>query len=209
VKNFSIILNVILTFSVIILFFLHFNAGKGAEKTQDISSENSDSTEIRIIPKDSFEGMTVAFVNTDSILANYKYFKELSKRLEAQSINAENQLQKKYKDLEEEYKNLLTKIDLGLISKEAAEQEFSKKQMEFEEFRANERERILRKEQELTESLYDSIVIYINRHNKKSNYNYVLGYSRGGGILYADDSYDLTKEVLNGLNREYDLRKKK
>jgi len=34
-----------------------------------------------------------------------------------------------------------------------------------------------------------------------------LGYSRGGGILYADDAFDLTSEVLSGLNREYDIRK--
>jgi outer membrane protein len=31
----------------------------------------------------------------------------------------------------------------------------------------------------------------------------VLSFTKGGGILYANDSLDITKNVVKGLNEEY------
>jgi outer membrane protein len=31
----------------------------------------------------------------------------------------------------------------------------------------------------------------------------VIGYSKGGGVLYAKEDLDITQEVLKGLNEEY------
>ena len=33
-------------------------------------------------------------------------------------------------------------------------------------------------------------------------YKYVLGMSGSGGLLYANDSLDITKQVLEGLNNK-------
>jgi outer membrane protein len=41
------------------------------------------------------------------------------------------------------------------------------------------------------------------KHHKTKSYNFVLGYQKGGGILYANDSLDITREVVVGLNNEY------
>ena len=51
--------------------------------------------------------------------------------------------------------------------------------------------------------LYDRIAEYIKKYNKQNKYEFVLGYTKGGGILFADQSNDATKQILDGLNKEY------
>ena len=53
------------------------------------------------------------------------------------------------------------------------------------------------------EELYKQIRSYIEKYNKENKYEYVLGYSLGGGILFADKSLDVTQKIIEGLNKEY------
>jgi outer membrane protein len=54
-----------------------------------------------------------------------------------------------------------------------------------------------------TEEFYGNIFEYIKSYNKENGYEFVLGYSKGGGILFADASLDVTKKIVEGLNKEY------
>ena len=38
--------------------------------------------------------------------------------------------------------------------------------------------------------------------NKDKNYAFILSYQRGSGVLLANDSLDITKPVLEGLNNK-------
>ncbi|MEO0311436.1 MAG: hypothetical protein RIQ89_1093, partial [Bacteroidota bacterium] len=41
----------------------------------------------------------------------------------------------------------------------------------------------------------------------QNNFSYVLGYQKSGGILFANDSLDVTQDVISGLNAAYPLTK--
>jgi outer membrane protein len=43
---------------------------------------------------------------------------------------------------------------------------------------------------------------YLKEFNKDKGYTYILGYQEGT-IYYKDASYDITDEVLKGLNEKY------
>jgi len=51
--------------------------------------------------------------------------------------------------------------------------------------------------------LVDSITNFLHRYNQYHNYDYVLGYSVGGGILLAKDTFNITGQVLDAMNEEY------
>jgi outer membrane protein len=51
------------------------------------------------------------------------------------------------------------------------------------------------------DSVHDRLVRVLKDLNKANNYYYVLGYQRGNGILFANDSLDITKQVLQELNK--------
>jgi len=87
------------------------------------------------------------------------------------------------------------------------------------EQRANEEERLMKKQQylmeakermlddlqrresEMNDSIHDNLSRFLKEYNKEKNYYFILGYQRGSGILFANDSLDITKEVLEGLNK--------
>ena len=52
------------------------------------------------------------------------------------------------------------------------------------------------------EEVYSHLTAYIKEYLKKKgrNYNFILGYQKGGGIIYAKDSLDITHEIVEGLN---------
>jgi outer membrane protein len=69
----------------------------------------------------------------------------------------------------------------------------------------DEREQLLDKlkseEADLTDSIYTDMMRYLRSFNTGKGYDFILGYSRGGGILLANDSLDITRQVVTGLNK--------
>lgn len=54
------------------------------------------------------------------------------------------------------------------------------------------------------EKLYDKVAAYLKVYAKEKGYKMVLTYSKGNSaILFADESLDVTSEVIKGLNAEY------
>jgi outer membrane protein len=204
-KNILIISNAVLLVAVIILFIFLY---KTRSQVSALISPN-DSTIVLTDSGKHGKGTTIAYINTDTVVENFSFYKEMKSSLENEQKIAENQLQAKLKDLEKEYKTLSTKVKLGLIKEEDAQQTFAIKQQEIELFRSNVSEKLLEKDKLMTEQLYDTIVNYVHRYNKNNKYTYILGYTKGGGIIYAPSSMDITQAILAGLNQEYEKKPKK
>jgi outer membrane protein len=54
-----------------------------------------------------------------------------------------------------------------------------------------------------SDELYTKLNEYLKKYNKEKNYSFVLGFQKGGGILFANDSLNVTNDVVKGLNEEY------
>ena len=63
---------------------------------------------------------------------------------------------------------------------------------------------LMEQESQLNKQIYDSIYSFLQKYTQGKNVQYIMGYSPGGSVLYANDSLDITTQVVNGLN---DLRK--
>lgn len=206
-KKAFLIVSIIYGLALIALFILFFTGKKSSvskEESPDLPVGIPDS----LMPKPE-KPLTIAYVNTDSILANYKYYKAQISSLENSQQVAEKQLEEKYKKLEEDYKNYLTKIKLGLIKQEDAENQFAEKQAELQEYQEKLRNNLLEKEQKVADQLYDSILNHIAIFNKKAGYTYIIAHAKGSNILYSDPSLDLTAIILKSLNASYDSWSKK
>ena len=51
-------------------------------------------------------------------------------------------------------------------------------------------------------ALHDSIANYLARYNKDKKYSIIFSKS-GDNLLYCDKAYDITKEIIAGLNKAY------
>jgi outer membrane protein len=54
-----------------------------------------------------------------------------------------------------------------------------------------------------SDSLTSRIKKYIKEYGKKNNYSYIYGTGEANSVLYAEDSFNITKEMIDLLNEQY------
>ena len=196
-KNASLILNVILTIAVAVLYYLHFK-DRQPEETAVVKAP----VEVK--------GRTIVYVNVDSLLTKYDYFKDTQKVLESKRFQLEN-------DLANRGKNLQNKVAFfqqraATMTQEqgrATEASLQKEQQDILAYRERAAQSLAGEEQTKNKQLYDQIYDYLKKVNAANKYEFVLGYTKGGGILFADPTADRTTVVLDGLNKEYQAKQTK
>ncbi|AWI25291.1 OmpH family outer membrane protein [Flavobacterium pallidum] len=62
-------------------------------------------------------------------------------------------------------------------------------------------------DKKVTQTVINDINDYVKEYGKKHSYQIIFGASGGGNIMYAEESSDLTAEILKGLNEEYEPKK--
>lgn len=198
-KNTQLIANIIFGIALAILFYLHFSGQPKTNQKENIIS-----------PKIELKSSKLVYVNTDSLWENYEYVKEIKKTLLNQRNQAEAEFAQKYQALANEEQNF-REIAQRLSEEEGIkqQQELLLKEQKLSEFRDQMQERLMKSEQDKNEQITKNITEYLRVAYINTPYNYILGYTRGGGILFAHDSLDITKEVLNGLNANHNNKKDK
>ncbi|MBF6653834.1 hypothetical protein C3B47_13270 [Flavobacterium columnare] len=59
------------------------------------------------------------------------------------------------------------------------------------------------------DSVVEKVRTFIKDYGKKNGYDYIYGTGDAASVLYAKDSYDITKEVVKALNEKYTSEGKK
>lgn len=54
-----------------------------------------------------------------------------------------------------------------------------------------------------SDSLTSKVKKYIKEYGKKNNYSYIYGTGEANSVLYAEESYDITNEMIDLLNEQY------
>jgi outer membrane protein len=194
-KNLSIALNAILLVLIIILFVMFNNLKKSIGQEGNIAT---------IAGKDRL--LRIAYVNADSINGNYLLMKDFNNEIQEK----ENQLQEVYatkaKKLQDEYQAYMQKKQTGNISEvddQRSQQDLQAKKNELDEMQ-QQRDELLKDVQERNFELQKKIQRFITDYNKKARFDYILGYENvGGSLLYGNDSLDITKPIVEGLNQQY------
>jgi len=192
VKNASLFLNVLLTIAVAVLYYLHF----AGPKTEAVVAAK---------PTDS-KGKDIVYVNVDSLLTKYDFFKDTQKVLESKRFQLENDLATKGRNLQNKAAFFQKQASEGRLTQEqgrATEASLQKEQQDILAYRERAAQNLAGEEAEKNKLLYDQIYDYLKGINAQNKYQFVLGYTKGGGILFANPDADQTKAILDGLNKQY------
>jgi outer membrane protein len=152
----------------------------------------------------------IVFVNSDSLLNNYEYFKETRNKFEEKSKKAQLDLNAKGTAFQREVAEY-QKSAAGMSADQRAstEQRLARKQQELAAYNQNAGAALQNEEATENEKLYNKVSEYLKTHAKNKGYKMVLTYSKGNPtVLFADQSLDVTKEVVAGLNEAYRKDKK-
>ncbi|WP_128545565.1 OmpH family outer membrane protein [Larkinella soli] len=196
-KNASLILNAVLAVAVAVLYYLHFSEKKNPEPVAAVTTPAAPARKM-------------VFVNVDSLLTKYEYFKDTRKVLESKRYQLDNELNNKGRSLQNEVAFFQQRAQtMTLEQARATEASLQKKQQDLVAYRDRVVQQLAEEEQKKNEELYNQIQDYLRKVNKQNKYDFVLGYTKGGGILFADGSLDATRQIIEGLNKEYTQKQTK
>lgn len=197
-KNAALILNVILLVAVGVLFYLYFSAG-GRNNTTVVRSPvqgGHAASEFRI-----------AYFELDSINNSFAMMKDVKAELsiEEDKMSSEmNRLQKLYNDRLAQYQH---QPEMSQVQSEAASREMMGLQ---EKIRAQKQDMDqkyqnlwMRRMQEVKVKVED----FLKDYNKSKGYSYIFAYEPSF-IYYRDTMFNITADVVKGLNEQYPPKKK-
>lgn len=153
------------------------------------------------------EMLKLAYVNTDTLLTDYKMAKDLNEELLKHGEANRTEINEKARKLEAEMVEFKRKLENnGFLSRERAEQENArlvKSREDLELLDQKMSNELMMKQREVSENLLNTITDYLKKYNKTHNYEMILSNSIGGNILLSKEKYNITQEILKGLNAEY------
>jgi outer membrane protein len=211
-NKFSTFINIGLVIAVAVLYYLHFsNCNKGCSANGSNDSTAS-SAPIVMAPKE-IKASKIVYVNSDILNEKYEYVKELASTAQAKQQRLEMAYQSKGQKLQQDYAEFQQKASQGLLSENqinASQEDLRRRKEELDQMEAQ-LQRLVEEIQADNNRVRKTVVDYVKEYNKQSQYNYVLTYSDGPGgvILLANDSMDITNEILDGLNAQYRAQKGK
>ena len=150
-------------------------------------------------------GAGIVYVNSDSLLANYEYFKEARTRLQGEGQKAEQDLRTQAEAFQKEVERYQQDAQ-GMTAQQraSAEQRLQQKQQQLQMLQQNKGNELAGQESEEMKKIYDRVEEYLQKLSNEKGYKMVLTYSRGNSaILYGDSTLDITSEVLAALNDAY------
>ena len=192
-KNISLILNVVLLIAVIVLYVLQFSGG--ATET-DVPVQDSTATELG--------DLTVAYVDSDSLLSNYAFMDEIQEKLEKSRQEKDAQYQTRVKSLEREVNSFQRTMNTMTIGQaRAVEEDLQKKQQNLILLRDQLSQSLLIEENNYQNEIYDNVAAYVKEYAEENDLHVVLNFQRGTGVIYANKGLEITRDILDGLNEEY------
>ncbi len=157
-------------------------------------------------------GMKIAYVEVDSLMSQYIFCKEYTLILQKKSNNARNTLNQKGSQLQKAAANFQEKLQSnGFASREEAERvqmALQRQQQDLQELQNRLGSELDAETAKFNEALRDSLQNFLKVYNKSKKYDLILS-KAGDNILYAAKKYDITQDVINGLNKRYKSTLKK
>lgn len=201
-------LNVVLLVAVAVLFYLHFSSKREIADVKKIVNSDTVPKLTFDIPK-NLAGARVLYVNIDSIDTKYEAFTDLTKEA-GNNYNYQMQVyQTKAKALQDRYDLLQQKSQMGTISSDDAAKEeaaINAGMVELQKMQNN-LAALENNAMQKNAIITNDITTYFKKYSQEKGIDYILGYGSSSNVLYANDSLDVTTDVLNALNANYRLNK--
>ena len=190
-KNLSIILNVVLLLAVAVLYYLHFT---GEQSSQEPASNSS-----------GISGpFNIAYINSDTLLKNYDFFKAAAEELEGKKDNLQAEYENRARGLETEIQSFQRNAqNMTIAQARAVEEDLVKKQQNLLRYQETLAQNLAQEEAKVNNELYDRVSEFLRDYGQSHDFQLVLTYQKGSGVVYANDSLNITQAVIEGLNEAY------
>jgi len=163
------------------------------------------------LQKSGNKSLTVVFVNADSLNEKYEFVKGLKHDLEGTGKRLQAEIYAEQSSFEKEASDFQRQVAANTISEDKAKMQYEalmQKQQAIVEKKDRFTQQVADMELNMNLRLLDTITNFLKRYNRIYKFDYIMTYKTTGDILIANDTLDITSDVLRSLNKEYHERKK-
>lgn len=191
----KIILWVVVILAIVGLYVLYFTQDKSPAPKQ-IPIKSGESTAM------------IVTINTDSIMAHFTLATILTEELEQESAKYDKELESKSKAFYTKYQNLVDNVQNNRITQtqaENAQRQLGQEQEQLQMLEAQYAGILQNKSISVQNEIMDSIKNASSRVNLQLyQADYVFAVSSISAIIYSNEVYDITDEVIKELNNSYE-----
>lgn len=150
-----------------------------------------------------------AFVDTSELMKEYSEAKEVEAKYKAKSVTMENQLKSQAARLKADEDNF-RKVAESKGQQWAQEnmQALQKREQQLQGAQQQMMQELQQGSGTEMDTIVKSVKKFIKDYGKEKGYDYIYGTGEAATVLYAQDKYDLTKELIKLLNDKYAAKKK-
>lgn len=198
-KKINLVLNIISLAAVVVLFVLHFTSPKNSETTPRTVVETSNGG--------------IVYIRLDSVINAYDMYNDLRTTLEGKVSSIENEINKKGRALENDIKSFQEKMGKGLLTRSQAEtmgEELQKRQQELQLYSQQKQMEIAEEENVMINQVMNEIRLFVASYNSQNNYSLILTTTEATNtIISGESALDISKDIIEGLNKEYIKKRNK
>ncbi|MBQ7423457.1 MAG: OmpH family outer membrane protein [Prevotella sp.] len=154
--------------------------------------------------------LKIAYVEVDSLMTQYTFCKEQAEILEKKSQNIQNTLNQKTQSLQSAAAKFQQDVQNNKYTQqqaEAVQASLMKQQNDLQALQQRLGNEFQAETEKFNVALHDSLQHFLAQYNKTKKYSLILT-KQGDNILYADKSFNITNDVIAGLNKAYKPGKK-
>lgn len=163
-------------------------------------------------PTGGVSELKIAYVEIDSLLTQYNFCKDLNEAMMRKQENVNATLNEKMKALDNEVREFERKYNNHVFTPERAQQEQARLLKMRQDLEAQHQRLMAELQQENDKNsmqLRDSINSFLKEYNKTKGYSLIISNTGADNLLYAVPSLNITKEIIEGLNKRYVPAEKK
>lgn len=150
--------------------------------------------------------LKIAYVEIDTLMAQYQFCKDYTELANIEGENIQRTLTGKQRTLEQHAAAMQKKYESnGFTSQEEltrAQQSLQTEQQALQELSERLQASFMEEQAKYNEEMRDSIQNFLKQYNKTKKYDFIMS-KAGDNMLLANPKYDITNEVVKGLNKRY------
>ena len=192
----NIVTNVVLGAAVIVLFVFHFTGGdkkvSGGDAAAALMADPSD--------------ISIAYFNMDSVMSQWDLYDSYQRELQQKQTEMEADFAGRTETFYQSAQDAQYKIEKGLVTRSEAEQLQQQLGAEEQNLMTLQNQYAAELQEEgmvRNRKMLDMIEQYVSELSLANGYSYVYSYSFGGNLIYGAKTYDITAQVVEGLNEKF------
>lgn len=148
----------------------------------------------------------IGYVEIDTLMSQYNFCKDYTLLMNKKGENIRNTLASKERALHNQAAELQKKYESNAFTTrdqlERAQMSLAKQQQDLQALNDQLMTEFANEQNKYNNQLRDSIQAFLKEYNKTKKFDIIIS-KAGDNLLYASPKYDITNDVVKGLNKRY------